>query len=144
MDTNQIQVTLKGTTFADVIAQAAALVEAAGTLNPAATATAVRKGKKAATPAIEESFVDETETDNVLEAAEDETSFDELEEPTPKPAKKAAAKTTQKQVNDAAMAHAKKHGRKETLKILATKFKVKSILELKDEHFAAALKALAV
>lgn len=134
-----IAVTLKGKSMADIVAQAQMLIDADAN-TAVTTATTGKRGKKAKTEAVEE----ETELLADTETSEDEgqLGFDmdeEEEEPTP-----SAKKLTDKDVNTAAMAHAKKHGRKETMGILTKKFKVKSILELKADQYPAVIKALKV
>jgi hypothetical protein len=59
-------------------------------------------------------------------------------------AKTKAPKLTEKDVNAAAIKHAKANGRDKTLALLSKKFKVKSILELKPDQYADAVAALAV
>lgn len=88
----------------------------------------------------------EVEEEEVEETFEQETEVEEegfLEE-APVAASKKASKLTDKDVNNAAMAFAKKNGRPAVLEILSKKFKVKSILELKPEQYAVVVKALAV
>lgn len=148
----EIAVTLKGKTLNEVIDQAKALVEA-GEGGVVTQATRGKKGKSAAAVAeveADEEMLDESEAEVTTEDDDNQMGFDmdadtdseaEVEEPA-KPAKK--AKLTDKQVNEAAMKHAKKHGRPATLKILEKKFKVKSILELKPEQYAQVIAALKV
>lgn len=155
----QCTVTLSGKTFADVIAQAESLVTEARKFQGPTTGTAdaptpkIRKTKSAKALQVEESEddeesldltgTDETTTDEPELSFDDATSDDEeeMEEPTPK---KKTTKITDKDINAAAMAHAKKYGRPKTMKILNDKFKVKSILELKTDKYPEVLKALKV
>lgn len=122
---------------------------ASGSEEMTVTATpAPKKTKKAAAPAVVEEQMDEMAALGETETTEDESSemgfdADEVEE-MPAPKAKKAAKLTDKDVNAAAMAHAKIHGRPMTLKILSGKFKVKSILELKPEQYAQVIAALKV
>ena len=148
---NGFELTLKGDNFAGVIAQARALVAEADKLRPPqpATATAARKAKPAAAPAvIEESFLDDVAeaVEETEELPSDDTEvIEQVEEPATKPAKTATAKKlTKNDVDNAAIAHAKKNGRPATMKILATKFKAKSILEIKEANWPLVIKALAV
>lgn len=138
----EIAVTLKGTSIQDIVEQAKALIEADGAA-AVTTATTGKRGKKAAAAVETDTDLDdlngeaqETETTDEIE------SFDEVEETPAAPAK--SAKITDKQVNTAAMNHAKKFGRPATMKILAGKFKVKSILELKPEQYGKVIAALKV
>lgn len=88
---------------------------------------------------------DDTDLDNDdFDTPETDTDLDEdFDTPPAKTTK--AAKVTEKEVNAAAMAHAKANGgKKATLTILKNKFKVASILELKPEQYAAVIKALAI
>jgi hypothetical protein len=141
--TFEIAVTLKGSNLQDVLAQAQALIDAEGKTAP--TATAGKRTRKAAPVAEPEADSEELlAMDEETDAAEEseELGFDEeteVEEP-PKKSKK----LTDKDVNAAAMAHAKKHGRPKTLALLEKKFKVKSILELKADQYPAVVAALKV
>lgn len=141
----EIQVTLKGKSVQELLAQAQAFIDADAPV-ALAGATTGKRSKKAAAPKEDETLdtildevADETATDEELPGFDDEESGEELEE---KPAKK-SAKITDKDVNTAAMKHAGKHGRPATKAVLA-KFKVKSILELKPEQYAKVVQALKV
>ncbi len=90
----------------------------------------------------EESFDDAEEETEVEEEELEEEELEEEEEAPKKSAK--GKKLTEKDVNAACMAYAKKHDRKAALEILKKKFKVKSILELKPEQYADVMKALKV
>lgn len=101
---------------------------------------------EASSEEAEESLGEDEET---TEVAEEQMGFDDMEaedEVEEKPAKpaKGAKKFTDKDVNEAALAHAKKHKRKATLEVLQKKFKVKSISELKPDQYGAAIAALKV
>ena len=144
MENNLINLTLSGKTFADVHAKAVALSKELEKFK-------ATTGGKTAKPA---KVVEEDETTFGSDEIEDDTSFDTPEEmlgddagedeTQTKPAKTTKVKLTDKEVNAAAMAHARQNGRPATLKILEKKFKVKSILELKPEQYAAVVKALEV
>lgn len=141
----EIAVTLKGKTLNEVIEQAKALIEAGDEAAAGKTGKG-KTGKRAA--AVEEPDGDDEE---LLGAGEDEAdddlgSFDDADEETEDdPPPKKAKKFTDKDMNTAALLHAKANGGKAaTLEILKKKFKVKSILELKPEQYAAAIKALKV
>ena len=137
METGTIEITLKGQNFGEIVSLAQKLVAEADAYTTT-EATPTKKRKAAPPVEVEEPIDEETET---LEATDEDESF--LEEETPPP-KKSAKKLTEKDVNTAAMKHAKAHTKKETMKILTGKFKVKSILELKPEQYATVIKALAV
>lgn len=92
----------------------------------------------------------ETEDDDDDDADED-TDSDDSDDEDEKPAKKKApakkAKVTIKDVNAACKAYAKslgKTGFEKTQALLKKKFKVSSISDLKPEHYATAVKLLAV
>lgn len=153
MNTQGVQITFKGTSFGDCIAQARALIE--GMTGVAETEMTVEapqrkpgrpKTKVAAAPVAEEPELmasEETETDAVgFDEASEDFATEETEEPKAKTAK--AKKYTDKDVNTAAMNHAKTYGRPKTLAILSKKFKVKSILELKPEQYGEVIAALEV
>lgn len=149
----EIQVTFKGATINEIAVQAKAFVMAA-----TAPVTSVAKGapgdvvKKAAPKPveIEDDEVPADDEDVLADDSAEDGSFDDIEddEEIEAPPKKAAAKTkevTEQAVQLAAMAHAKKNGRKATVTILEKKFKVKSVAELKtQQQRSAALAALAI
>lgn len=147
----QLTVTISGSTHAELIEGAKKFVAASGAVTTAGAATkAAAAPKKAPVKAAEETEdllgSDDAGDDSLLgdgsdDAGDDSLSFDATEE-TPAPAKKKAAKITEKEVNAAAMAHAKANGRPETLKILKSKFKVASLTELKADQYAAFIAAL--
>lgn len=145
----EIQVTLKGATLTEIATQARLLADLAGGTTEAA-APVTKRGRKAKTEttAVEvndysfDSSDEETTEDVETTESFDEVETDEVVEETPKKRAK-AKKLTDADVNDAAMAHAKKHGREKTLKVLK-KFGVKSILELDQDQYAEVVKALAV
>ena len=152
-----VTLALTGKSLGDLAAQAIAFGTTAQEGVRIGKATATTKKTKKAAAATEEDEVDELEEteeidaddlgEDTLEASSDEESFDDLDEDeeevtTKKSAKGKTAKVTEKDVNAAAKIHAKKHTRPETLKILAKKFKVKSISELKPDQYAAAVAAL--
>ncbi len=143
----EIAVTLKGKNLGEVLAQAQALIDSDAS-TAVATATTGKRGKKAAAAEeLDESLIEGGEENGEVVAdetggEEEQLGFDMAEEePPPKTTKK---KLTDKDVNQAAMAHAKKHGRPVTLKLLAKNFKVKSILELKPEQYPKVIAALKV
>lgn len=116
-----------------------------------ASAGPSKPAKKKAKPAPVEELDEEIEVEELDEEIEDDVEEldEEIEDEDDKPAPKAkakapakAAKLTEKDVNAAAIAHAKKNGRKATLTVLLKKFKVKSILELKPDQYASAIAAL--
>ncbi len=156
----EIVVTLKGSSLQDVIAQAKALVDADENHNAVHGTTNVaprKRGRPAAIAApvevVDEDLIDSDdepteavadEDDGVGFDVEDDEAMEEIaDEPAPK---KSAApkKLTDKDVNTAAMKHAKAHGRPKTLAILKKQFKVQSVLELKPEMYAKAISALKV
>lgn len=144
---NQFELTVKGDNFAAVVKQMRELVDAADKIHAAPT-------KRAAKPPVD--VPDETLLDQVAEAVEtdepgetlesfDDAPADIVDEAPAKPAKVAAGKKVSKNdVDAAAMAHAKKHGRPATMKVLAATFKAKSILEIPEKNWPAAIKALKV
>ncbi len=142
--THQFSVTVTAGTLGELIANIQTTLSTLDTLEPKAVTTkkAATTKKTAAPQALEEDMLG----DDAGEATEEteELGFDSEEE---KPAKKAASKAkkiTDKEINAAAVAHAKENGRPATLAILQKKFKVKSILELKPEQYPAVLAALEV
>lgn len=136
----EIAVTLKGKTLGEVIEQAKSLIDA----NESTAPIAAKRGRPTKAKEIEAASDVELMDEDTTTATDDadDFSFDEDEVAAPKSAK--SKKLTDKDVNNAAMAHAKENGRKATLSILAKKFKVKSILELKPEQYATVIEALAV
>ncbi len=112
-------------------------------------APAAKKTKAAPVETAEESTDELENFGEEIEAAADEDEgdlgFDEMSEdeaPAPKATK--AKKLTDKDVHSAALAHAKKFTRPVTLKLLAAKFKVKSIAEIKAEDYGKVIAALKV
>jgi hypothetical protein len=144
----EIQVTLKGATLTDIATQAlnlAAMVQGAST---PVKVTKTTKAVKTSAVEVDETLLasDEEETDLLSDddttLMADEEAVEEVEAVVTKKAK-AAKKLTEVDVNAAAVAHAKTHGKKETFKILG-KFNVKSILELAEKDYAKVIKALEV
>ncbi len=142
----EIAVTLKGTSIQDVLKQAQALIDADhGTA--LAVATTGKKGKKPqpAAPVEDDDILlasDDEVTEDTPADEDDALSFDDATDE--EPAAKKTKKLTDKDVNAACMAHARKHGKAKTLALLAKTFKVKSILELKPELYSKAIAALKV
>ena len=106
-------------------------------------APAAKKAKAA--PVVVEAEETESFEESIGEDEGEELGFDSAEEtedeaPTAKPAK--ASKLTDKDVHTAALAHAKKHGRPATLKLLKAKFGVASIAEIKAADYAKVIAAL--
>lgn len=119
---------------------------------------------KAAAKKVAASFDDEDEeeaaSDDAPEADEEEeelapkkrgrprkTSFDEEDEEEEKPTPKKAKKLTADDVNDACKLRAKrngggKDGRNEVLAILKKKFKVTSVMDLKEDQYAKVIAAM--
>lgn len=147
MTTDALKVTITGRTYSDVIGQARKLIEEYDGA-PARGPTVTTRTKKTKPVETEETELlgatEETEELSLDGGTEDEgdLSFDSTEETTGK--KTASKKLTDKDVNQAAMAHAKKNGRPATLKVLKGKFKVNSIVELKPDQYADVVKALKV
>lgn len=141
-----IQVTITAPTPAGVLAKLQTAVLAWGgspqVASPAPKAAAAKKAKPAATEVVAESLADEPSSfgEETFEDA-GETFGDEPEVVETKDAK--APKVDVAAVHAACLAHAKKHSRPETMKVLA-KYKVKSVSELKPETYAAVVKALKV
>lgn len=160
----QLSVTITGANLNALIEGATKFINAnSGTGNvktEAATKAPAQATPKAASKKVAAPVVDEDETDllseddesNNLGDLDDSTSDDglnfdsedEAEEIEEQPKAKKAPKVTEKDVNAAAMAHAKKHKKINTLALLQKKFKVKSIMELKPDQYAAAIAALKV
>lgn len=140
----EIAVTLKGGTIAEVLQQAQSLIDAEGTVTTIGPTTTGKRGRKAAPVADTDLLADDSDAGEQLELGGDdtETEVDSFLEEPPKETK--TKKLTDKDVNTAAMAHAKKHGKPATMKILNGKFKIKSILELKPTQYAEVIKALKV
>lgn len=113
------------------------------TETPAPKAQKAPAKKAAVVEDEDEMSFDDAATEDAEEILDEDVIEDEIVEEKPKAKKAAAPKLTEKDVNAAAMKHAKKYGRTETEGILK-KFKVKSILELKADQYAAVIKALAV
>lgn len=153
MKTNNIQITLRGSTIQDVVAQARAFVLSAGgevttaAIHQDAPAPKTKAPRKRAATNIEP-----LETKTTAETLNDDDgqmglmAFDggDETEVVEEPKKTKPKKVTSEDVNAAAMAHAKVNGRAQTLAILTKKFKVKSVLELKADQFESVLKALEV
>jgi hypothetical protein len=166
MQTTGIEIKVTGTSIADVIKNTKQLVAEMEAMLPTRTTTTAaaptkkvtKKGKLATVEADDELAGDIEVADEDLmdaeevEEADDALSFDdatddeeEIEAPAPKAkAKTKAPKVTDKDVNAAAMAYAKKHGRPATLKVLKSKFKVESVTELSEDDYAKAIQALKV
>jgi len=147
-----VTLTLTGKSLGDLAAQAIAFgTTAQEGVKIGKTSTTPPKTKKAA-PVEEPEEIDADELSDELEAAEettddaDEMGFDEeAEQEAPKKSAKAkTAKLTEKDVNTAALAHARKHTRPKTLALLKSKFKVSSISELKPEQYSKVIEALKV
>lgn len=144
---NEIQVTVRGTTHAEISKNLNAAAAAFAAANAPGTTTGRTSTKRAAPQ--QEPQEDNTDLDGLDASPEettevDETTFDEMPEEIAPPKAKAKTKLTDKDVNNAAMAYAKKHGKPATMKILTGKFKVKSILELKPEQYQTVITALKV
>jgi len=158
----QFEITLKGASFSDVVNQARQLVIEAeafrGTATPTVTKATPTK-TKAPVKKLEAVDADDElagdieigdEAEETDELSFDDETEDEVEEVQAAPAKTAkttkAKKLTEKDVNAAAMAHAKVHGRQKTLALLTKKFKrpIKSILELKPDQYETAVQVLEV
>ena len=112
---------------------------------PAKAAKKVKAGEAVALVEAEETTEDESIETFGGEDEGEELGFDSAEEtedeaPVAKPAK--ASKLTDKDVHTAALAHAKKHGRPATLKLLKAKFGVASIAESKAADYAKVIAAL--
>lgn len=139
----EVQVTFKGADLNSLRTQANAFFKSSATVEPKSTTLPMTTKKKAA-PVVE----DEEELDLLAddEASEDTEELDfDTEEIEDEPASKKTAKAkeiTEKQVQDAAKAHAAKHGRKVTLNILEKKFKVKTVGELTAKQYPAVIAAL--
>jgi hypothetical protein len=136
MEAQIMSVTLKGSNLGEIVERARTFIE------QTEGATTTPKGKKARGKTAVE---DTEDTDLLANGADDtDTTNDFLdEEEKPKAAK--SKKITDKDVNAAAIAHAKHHGsKKATLKVLKTKFDVESITELDEDQYAACIKALKV
>lgn len=155
--TTNMQLVLNAQTYGQCIDQARELVseyDAAPGRKAALAKVAsgkTGKGKQAAAVVDDEELSLDTEE---TEEAEELGNFDDLggeteeaEELEAKPAKTGKGKKlTEKDVNVAAMAYAKVHGRQKTLALLTKKFKkpIKSILELKPEQYSLAIQTLGV
>ncbi len=87
---------------------------------------------------IEEDELEETEEEEVDDGLGEEEVEEEAEE-APPPAKKAKKIDLNKDLIPALQAYSKKHSREKAGKILA-KFKVKSVLDLKESDYAEALR----
>ncbi len=135
-----IQVTISGKTPAEIQANLITATAAwGGKAAPAATAAPATSKKTKAAAVVEET----EEIENFGAENEDEgLGFGDEPEAEVAPAKPAKTKVTEKEVNNALLAHAKENGRPATLKILTTQFKVKSTTELKPEQYAKVIAAL--
>ena len=116
-------------------------------LAQASAAPVETKAKKAKLnlPLIEVPEETESFEESLGEDEGEELGFDSAEETEDEaPVAKApkASKLTDKDVHTAALAHAKKHGRPATLKLLKAKFGVASIAEIKAADYAKAIAAL--
>lgn len=131
---NSFEITLRGASFSDVVAQARALVTEAEKFQAKTTPVAAPKAKAKAAPVIEESFLDDAE-----ETSDDFGGFEEPEEPKKK--EKKTPKITEATIQKAAAAYAKENSREAVYKILK-KFKVKSVLELKESQYEDVMEAL--
>lgn len=140
-----MSMTFSGKNFDEVIAQAKAFIE-----QEDGTTTTGKTTPRKTKPAVEAEQLDLLDSTEETEEETNELSFDdgnveEEEEVTAKPAKGAPKKYTDKDVNQAAIKHAKANGGKaKTLKILEKKFGVKSILELKPTQYGQVIAALKV
>ena len=135
----QIQITLDATKGPQSVVEQLNTLAAMLSV-PAAAKPATAQGVKAA---VDDFDAEETAPEIETAAAVDVDDFD-LEPEKAKPAKAKPAKVTRAEVNDQCKAHAKKHGREATLKVLKTAFKTTSINDLDEKQYAAAIKALAV
>lgn len=152
MTNDNVTILLTGATIGELAAKAMTFAQdvQGGVKIGKATTT---KTKKTAAPVeepedIEIDDADLEASDDVEETTDetDEMAFDEdeVEEAPKKSAKTKAAKLTEKDVNTAALAHAKKHTRPKTLALLKKQFKVGSISELKPDQYGEVIKALKV
>lgn len=149
----ELMVTLRGKSFGELVSAAENFIEASDKVT--AKSTTGKRRAAATTTTDDDEILDEDTTDDTtteetdtdeqmefdMDGSDDEETLDETEEET-RPKKTTKGKITDKQVNQACIAHAKKHGRKKTSAILAKKFKVKSVLELKTEQYGAVIAAL--
>jgi len=150
-----VSLTITGQNLGELAAKAMTFAQTAQEgIKLGAATTTTKKAKKSA-PAATVDADDELAGD--IEAEEDELSleatsdedtemgFDDEEEveEAPKKATK-SKKLTDKDVNAAALAHAKKYTRPKTLELLKKKFKVASISELKPEMYGKVIEALKV
>lgn len=136
-----ISVTLNGANLDEIRKQAMSFL---ATTETEAKPTRSRKQAAPTTSELPDETLDEVAEETVEESFDslEDVSEETIEETPAKTAKKKTTKLTEKDVNEQAMAHAKKFGRPKTLEILNKKFKVKSILELKPEQYAAVILAL--
>jgi hypothetical protein len=142
--TTQLQITIHGANLNELIDGAKKFAASYETVTKTAPTTAKPATKKAAPPVVEtedEDLMGDTEESE--DAGFDDLADEEAEVEQPKKSAK-APKVTDKEVNAAAMAHAKKHGRPKTLAILEKKFGVKSVLELKADQYSKVIEALKV
>lgn len=144
----QLSVTITGKNIGELAASAMAFAQSTQTATKlGATPAATTTKKKAASAPVEETLDDGLLDETPIEAADGDDaieSFDDLPEETPAPAATKGKKITEKEVNQAALAHSKTHTRPKTLELLNKHFKVKSISELKPEQYAKVLTVLKV
>lgn len=158
MTTDTLTFVLTGKNIGELAAKALAFAEDAqqGVKVGKTTATTTKTKKTAAAAPVAEE-IDEIEepTDELtgdeegieMGASDEDEGFDdieeeEIEEAPKKTAKAKTAKVTEKDVNAAALAHAKANTRPKTLALLKKHFKVGSISELKPDQYAKAVQVL--
>lgn len=138
-----IEVKLQGRSIEELIGEAQAFISALEARATAATIAATSPaplGKKKTA----KTKTTETPEPQTIEAAFDTPTFEDVVEETAKTEKPTKAKKIEaKDVNAAAVAHAKKFGRAKTLAILE-KIGVASVLELEPDQYASVIKALKV
>lgn len=149
MQPSNVKVTFEGANLGEVITHAKNFLSVADQIAGAGAVSAgpqvpvettTKRTRKAAAapaaPAQTEMFGAEPEAaDDFMNPPEETTTIS---------AKTVAKKLTEKDVNDACIAHAKIHTKPVTLGILSKKFNVKSVLELKPEQYPAVVDALKV
>ena len=155
----QVEVKLVGSSFAEVLFQAKKFLadyekvagsKAVDTTEPlTGTGPSTKKTKKAA-PVVEEVVAEDEDlladgpANAPSDSEDDSLSFDDTEEEeAPKKTKKQKALKVE-DVNAAAIAYAKVHGRPAALKILKTKFKTESVKEIPEAKYADVIKAFEV
>ncbi len=143
----ELQIVIKGGSTAELLKGLKAASAELGNVGEVIQSTpSPTTKKKAAKPAaVVEEVAEEIESFGEETTDADELGFgEEAEEPAAAAPAKKAPKLTEKDVNEACKAHARKHGRAETLKVLKGKFNAESIVEIKPELYAKVLAALKV